>query len=81
MEAGSPADQAGLQGSYKPANIDGESILIGGDIIIALDGEPVAYVAELRQQVSAKNPGDEVTLTILRDGKQMEVEATLAERP
>jgi S1-C subfamily serine protease len=77
----SPADDAGLRGSYKSARIGGERILIGGDVITAVEGETVANLDDIQQAISDAEPGDVVTLTILRDGDEQEVEVTLAERP
>ncbi|UCC87493.1 MAG: PDZ domain-containing protein [Anaerolineales bacterium] len=81
VEANSPADQAGLRGSYKPATIDGQSLLVGGDIITALDEQPVTQIEDLQALVRQAEPDQEVTLTILRDGEQVEVSVTLGERP
>ncbi len=81
VEASSPADEAGLRGSFKPVDMNGEQVLIGGDVITELNGEAVASVEELRDGIQKYQPGDEVTLTIIRDGEQAEVTVTLAERP
>jgi serine protease Do len=81
VEVGSPADQAGLRGSYKPATINGQRVPVGGDVITALDGQPVNQMEDLQSLIRQAQPGQEVTLTLLRDGKQLEVPVTLAERP
>jgi S1-C subfamily serine protease len=67
VENGSAADEAGLQSAA-----DGE-----GDIILAIDGEPMARFEDVADYVDGKNVGDEVTITILRDGEQQELTATL----
>jgi serine protease Do len=77
----SPADEAGLRGSYKPVTIDGQQLLVGGDVIIAWDGQPVTQMEELRALVGRASSGQEVTLTILRDGARVEVQVTLETRP
>src|SRR5512136_2637603 len=41
VTAGSPADKAGLLGSEKQTNINGENVNVGGDVIIAIDNQPV----------------------------------------
>jgi S1-C subfamily serine protease len=79
VESGSPAEQAGLVGSYRSLNINGHHIQIGGDIIVAMDGQAVASVAELQTRLQQDSPGQVVALTILRNGLQMEVQATLGE--
>ena len=48
-----------------------------GDIITAFDGESVASASDLMLDVRTKNPGDKVTLTIVRDGKTQDIEVTL----
>jgi serine protease Do len=79
--SGSPADKAGLRGSYKPETIGGQQILIGGDIITAVDGEQVNRIEDLQFALQRFKPDQEVTLTLLRDGDQVELEVTLEERP
>jgi S1-C subfamily serine protease len=77
----SPADKAGLQGGSKAADINGQQVQVGGDVIVAIDGQSVSQMGELRTIVLEAKPGQQVTLTILRDGKEMTVEVTLGERP
>lgn len=81
VESGSPADQAGLKGSYKPVIINSKRVTIGGDIIISIDGQAVDSLDQLRASIADKQPGDVVSLTILRDGKEQQVKVTLAEKP
>jgi serine protease Do len=81
VEVGSPADQAGLRGSYKPATINGQRLLVGGDIITALDRQSVNQIEDLQALIRQAEPGQEMTLTLLRDGQQVEVTVTLAESP
>ncbi len=77
IEVNSPADKAGLVGSTKPLTIAGERILIGGDVITALNGHAISSVEDLAGFLSQAAPGDQVTLTILRDGKSLKVSVTL----
>jgi 2-alkenal reductase len=79
--SGSPADEAGLRGSYKPATIDGERLLVGGDVIVAWGPEPVEDMPGLQQFIADARAGDGVTLTVLRDGVTVEIKVTLAARP
>jgi S1-C subfamily serine protease len=81
VEQGSPADRAGLRGSYKPVIIEGKLILVGGDTIVGLDGEPVDDMDDLVNLVQGAQPDQEVTLAILRDGSRTTVEVRLGERP
>jgi len=56
------------------------------DVIVALDGEPVGYVAELQAKIAEHHPGDEVELTVYRNKRSTEItvrldEAPISERP
>ena len=55
--------------------------LRAGDVITALDGTPVASPEDLTEALDTKQPGDEVTVAILRDGATRSVEVTLGTRP
>jgi serine protease Do len=79
VEVGSPADEAGIQGSYKPFNLDGQDIYVGGDVITAVDGQAVTGIQELRAMLSQMDAGQEVSLSILRNGKDIEVSVTLGQ--
>lgn len=81
VEVDSPADQAGLRGSYKPVTINGQQVLVGGDVIIAVDGQPIAQIEDLQTFLNQARPAQQATFTILRDGKQMQISITLGELP
>lgn len=51
------------------------------DVIVALNGEPVGYVAELQAKIAEHRPGDRVELTVYRDGERETVSVRLAEAP
>lgn len=56
------------------------------DVIVALDGEPVGYVAELQAKIAERHPGDDVKVTVYRNKRRTEVtvrldEAPISERP
>jgi 2-alkenal reductase len=80
VQQGSPADQAGLRGSFQPVIINGQQLLAGGDVIVAMDGQPMAGFEDLSAFLQQAEPGQEVTLTLLRDGNQVKVPVTLAAR-
>lgn len=78
----SPAEKAGLQGSSKQVTIDGISTNVGGDVITAIDGQPVVSMEDLIAYLARSTQvGQKVTLTILRNGKQQSVDVTLEARP
>ena len=51
------------------------------DVIVAIDGEPVGYVAELQAKIAERRPGDRVEVTIYRDGRPTDVSVQLGEAP
>ncbi len=77
----SPAEEAGLQGSEEQVTIDGQNALVGGDIITAIDDQPVFEMDDLISYLARTNVGQEVTLTLLHSGKEKTVNVTLAARP
>ncbi len=79
----SPADEAGLQGSDKVLTVQGQDYQLGGDIIVAIDGQPVRDMDDLISYlVEETRPGDEVTLDVIRpDGEKETVTVTLRARP
>lgn len=81
ITAGSPADEAGLRGSYKPITINGKEVLIGGDIITAMDEIDVGGIQDLSDITGSSNPGTTLSLSVLREGKEITINVTLGERP
>jgi S1-C subfamily serine protease len=79
VQLDSPADQAHLNGSYKAAQIEGNLTPVGGDVITAVDGQPVTGMEDLQSYLQQAESGQKITLTILRDGKEMKVSVTLSE--
>jgi S1-C subfamily serine protease len=55
-------------------------VLVGGDVIVAIDDQPVVGFQDLSAFLQQAEPDQEVTLTLLRDGSQVEVSVTLAAR-
>lgn len=62
---------------------DGPSIgaLEPEDVIVAIDGEPVGYTAELQAKIAQRRPGDRVELTVYRDRRRVDVTVRLSEAP
>jgi S1-C subfamily serine protease len=82
VTAGSPADKAGLQGSSKSLTINGQQIYVGGDVIIAYNGQDVKSSDDLIALLARYGVvGEKATLTVLRDGNQVQLEVTLGVRP
>jgi len=78
---GSAAEQANLRGGSQEASIDGQIILLGGDVITSFDGQSTASYEELRGLIARHQPGDEVSLTIQRGSQEIQLDVTLSERP
>ncbi|MGH9983024.1 MAG: S1C family serine protease [Nitrososphaeraceae archaeon] len=75
---GGPADKAGLQGT----TIDQYGRKHGGDVIVGVDGDAISEFGQLVSYLEQnKIPGDPVVLEVYRDGKILELEAILGERP
>ena len=81
ITADSPADEAGLRGSYKPIEINGKEVLIGGDIITAVDGSDISEMQELADIITRSESGTTLSLSILRDGEEIVIDVTLEQRP
>ncbi len=79
----SPAGKARLRGGDEPfTTADGARTVIGGDVIVAADDEPVITFDDLISFLSRKGDvGKTVTLTIIRDGETQKVDVTLQPRP
>ncbi len=79
---GSPLDQAGVLGAQREAILGNQTVYVGGDILLALNGQPVESVNQLEVMLeTAYRVGDEVRLTLLRDGREIEVTVELIEEP
>lgn len=81
VQIDSPADDAGIRGSDLSFEMDGQEIKIGGDVITAIDNTRIDGIQALRMELAKYEPGDVVTLTIIRDGETIKLEVTLGERP
>lgn len=80
--SGGPASKVGLQGSSDMVSVNGHTVEVGGDVITAVDGRPVHSFDDVLIYIALETvPGQEVNLTILRDGKYREVNVTLEPRP
>ena len=79
---GSPAEQAGLVGVTETEEIDGREIALDGDIIISIDEKTVRKISDILVHLQReKSVGDEMVLTINRNGEIMELTMILEERP
>jgi serine protease Do len=73
---GSPGDEAGLRGGNKVVTVDGQQIVLGGDIILSVEGVPAesaASMAKIRDHLATMKSGEPLKATILRAGKVIEL--------
>ena len=80
VQAGSGADKAGLKAGKTAVVVQGESYQVGGDMIVAIDGNPVTTYQQLRDAIASRKPGDKMKLEIYRNGSKQTVTATLGQR-
>jgi S1-C subfamily serine protease len=81
VSAGSPAAHAGLRAATHTVTADGQTALLGGDSIIALNGKPVRAAQDLADAVARLKPGDSVKLTVVRGGSTRTVPLVLGTSP
>jgi len=76
---GGAADRAGLRGGNERAYLGGTPILIGGDLIVAINGDAIGDQQDLANAMNKHRAGDTVTVTIYRGRKKMSVQVLLGE--
>jgi S1-C subfamily serine protease len=79
VEPGGPAAQAGIRGGTRSVLAGLQELRIGGDVLIAVDGRAVASQVDLNLLLNRAQPGNTITLTIIRGGKQIDVRVKLGE--
>ena len=78
---GSPADEAGIQGGTTDVVVEGESHVIGGDVIVAVAGKRVSSLDELRDVLADEKPGNTVPVRLHRGTREMTLEVELGRQP
>jgi len=76
---GSPAALAGIRGGDKVAQAGMRRIIIGGDVIVGIDGQKVANQFDINVVLNRKRPGDTVNITLYRGAKKMDIPVKLGE--
>jgi S1-C subfamily serine protease len=78
---GGPADDAGIKAGTQQIEFQGLRATAGGDVLVAVDGHKIVGETDLPELIAQHEPGDTVTLQIIRDGHNQNVDVTLGERP
>jgi len=86
VQSGTPAQKAGIHGGSLTGQIGGESVAVGGDIIVGVNGKAIGSSEELGTVISSKKPGETVSIELLRakgngSYEHKTVKVTLGERP
>jgi len=76
---GGPAERAGLRGGSREAVLGMRRILLGGDVVVGMDGRPIASQLDLNLVMNRKRPGDVVKVQFYRGGQKMEAQVTLSD--
>jgi S1-C subfamily serine protease len=79
--SGGPAEEAGIEGGDDKLRFQAAQYRTGGDVILQVEGRDIIRPDDLAEVISAHQPGDEVTVTILRDNERKEIELKLGKRP
>jgi DNA-binding beta-propeller fold protein YncE len=80
VTAGSPAETAGLIPGKESANVAGEEIKLGGDIIIKADNKNISFDNDFTQILRQKKVGDTILLTVLQGDRTREISVTVGSR-
>jgi S1-C subfamily serine protease len=86
VQKGTPAEKAGIRGGKLTGSTENAAVAVGGDIVVSINGSPVASSEQLAAAIEAKKPGDTVQVGLLRANgsggyEHKTVGVTLASRP
>ena len=82
VSSDSPAEEAGLQAGNRTVEIDEVPYNVGGDVIKEINGEKMRDIEDILNYLAQDaDVGETVTLTVIRDGREVEVPLTLSSRP
>jgi S1-C subfamily serine protease len=76
---GGAAERAGLKGGTQPAALGNTPVMLGGDFIVAIDGEEITNAQDISAVMNSHKTGDVVTVTIFRGHRREDVRVTLGE--
>jgi serine protease Do len=80
VEPGSPAELAGLSGGDRVVTVDGRPVVLGGDVIIAVDNIQIQDAQDIEAQLIHKTVGDVIEFTVIRGSSTLEIDVELGAR-
>jgi serine protease Do len=80
VEPGSPAELAGLSGGDRVVTVDGRPVVLGGDVIIAVDDIQIQDAQDIEAQLIHKTVGDVIEFTVIRGSSTLEIDVELGAR-
>ena len=79
---GGPAAQTGIRGADQQVLVNGRALQVGGDVVIAIDGNPIRTFNDLLVYIALETrPGQDVILTIIRDNQERDLDLRIGSRP
>jgi serine protease Do len=80
VETTSPADVAGLRGGDRVVSIDGRPVVVGGDVIIAIDNTQIQGAEDIEALLASKRIGESIRFTVIRENSTQDLEVVLGAR-
>lgn len=80
VEAGSPAESGGLRGGDSVVTIEGQPVVVGGDVITAVDNTEIIDAQDIGARLAQKTVGDFVEFTVIRGDVTLDIEVQLGAR-
>jgi S1-C subfamily serine protease len=81
QESRGPARKAGVKGGDTQVTIGSRDLVLGGDVIVEIDGKSIDSMKQVIQAVDSKKPGDQIDMKVMRGSKSQTLKATLGDRP
>lgn len=78
---GTPAARAGLRGGSRTVVVGDQSFALGGDLVVAVDRDPIRNGDDVVRAISTRLPGQTVTFTVYRNGRRRTIPVRLGARP
>lgn len=76
---GSPAEKAGIRGGDRIVSVGSEQLIVGGDVIVELDGKPITTGEQILTDFQHRHVGDTMQFTIVRGSVRSHVSVLLEE--